>query len=148
MDRVSAFHNFLVDYFAYVYDLKNYSRQLYWILVSVAPRIFFLKGTTLFKLILLLIFSSKEVTLTKNNQFNSWRHGNPPIFWVSTTSGNAIKLSGIVFSIYHLLPIHLYLIFEKSSSTNWIFNLQKSILKLIFAGYTGSKNPVWIRLIN
>ena len=29
-------------------------------------------------------------------------------------------------------PIHLYL----------IFNLQKSILKSIFAGYTGSKNPV------
>ena len=43
-------------------------------------------------------------------------------------------------------PIHLYLIFEKSSSTNWILNLQKSILKLIFAGYTGSKNPVWNRL--
>jgi hypothetical protein len=34
------------------------------------------------------------------------------------------------------------LIFEKPSSTNWIFNLQKSISKLIFAGYTGSKNPV------
>ena len=32
--------------------------------------------------------------------------------------------------------------FEKSSSTNWIFNLQKLISKLIFAGYTGSKNPV------
>ena len=36
--------------------------------------------------------------------------------------------------------------FEKSSYMNWIFNLQKSILKLIFAGYTGSKNPVWNRL--
>ena len=35
---------------------------------------------------------------------------------------------------------------EKSSSTNWIFNLQKSISKLIFAGYTGSKNPVQNRL--
>ena len=33
--------------------------------------------------------------------------------------------------------------FEKSISTNWIFNLQKSILKLIFAGCTSSKNPVW-----
>ena len=43
----------------------------------------------------------------------------------------------------HLLPVDLYLIFEKSSLTNWIFSLQKSILKLIFAGYTGSKNPVW-----
>ena len=30
----------------------------------------------------------------------------------------------------------------KSSLTNWIFSLQKSILKLIFAGYTSSKNPV------
>ena len=36
--------------------------------------------------------------------------------------------------------------FEKSSSTNWILHLQKSILKLIFADYTGSKNPVRNRL--
>ena len=43
-------------------------------------------------------------------------------------------------------PIHMYFIFEKSSSTNWFFNLQKSISKLIFAGYTGSKNPVRNRL--
>ena len=35
---------------------------------------------------------------------------------------------------------------EKSSSTNWIFSLQKSISKLIFAGYIGSKNPVRNRL--
>ena len=32
--------------------------------------------------------------------------------------------------------------FEKLSSTNWIFDLQESILRLIFAGYTGSKNSV------
>ena len=32
--------------------------------------------------------------------------------------------------------------FEKSSFTNWIFYLQKSILKFIFAGYTSRKNPV------
>ena len=44
--------------------------------------------------------------------------------------------------ILDLPLVDLYLIFEKSSSTNWIFNLQKSILKLIFTGYTGSKNPV------
>ena len=31
---------------------------------------------------------------------------------------------------------------EKSSSMNWISSLQKSISKLIFEGYTGSKNPV------
>ena len=43
------------------------------------------------------------------------------------------------FPVTCISPIHLYLIFEKSSSTNWIFNLQKSISKLIFAGYTGSK---------
>jgi hypothetical protein len=36
--------------------------------------------------------------------------------------------------------------FEVSSSTNWIFNLQKLISKLIFAGYTGSKNPVGDKL--
>ena len=29
---------------------------------------------------------------------------------------------------------------------NWIFSLQKSIAKSIFAGYTGSKNPVRNRL--
>ena len=31
---------------------------------------------------------------------------------------------------------------------NWIFNLRKSISKWIFAGYTGSKNPVRNRLNN
>ena len=45
-----------------------------------------------------------------------------------------------------LRSIHLYLIFEKSNWMNWIFNLQKSIPKLIIAGYTGSKNPVRNRL--
>ena len=35
---------------------------------------------------------------------------------------------------------------EKSISTNWIFSLQTSISKLIFAGYTGSKNQVRNRL--
>jgi hypothetical protein len=35
---------------------------------------------------------------------------------------------------------------ENSSSSNWIFSLQKSISKLIFPGYTGSKNPVRNRL--
>ena len=49
-------------------------------------------------------------------------------------------------------PVDLYLISEKSSwkkssLTNWISSLQKSISKLIFAGYTGSKNPVRNRLI-
>ena len=37
---------------------------------------------------------------------------------------------------------------EKSSLTNWIFSLQKSSSKLIFAGYTGSKKTVWSRLKN
>ena len=36
--------------------------------------------------------------------------------------------------------------FGKSNSANWIFSLQKSILKSIFEGYTGSKNPVRNRL--
>ena len=35
---------------------------------------------------------------------------------------------------------------ERSSLTKWIFSLQKSISKLIFVGYTGSKNPVLNRL--
>ena len=49
-------------------------------------------------------------------------------------------------AVHTLPPVDLYLIFEKSSSSNWISNLQKSISKLIFAGYTGSKNPVRNRL--
>ena len=36
--------------------------------------------------------------------------------------------------------------FEKSSSRNWIFDLQKSISKLIFPGYAGGKSPVQNRL--
>ena len=56
-----------------------------------------------------------------------------------------------VVAIYILAPCWSVLEFwkiklDKSSSTNWIFSLQKSILKMIFAGYTGSKNPVWNRL--
>jgi hypothetical protein len=47
-------------------------------------------------------------------------------------------------------PVDLYLVFEKSSWKNQVrrtgFSLQKSISKLIFAGYTGSKNPVRNRL--
>ena len=46
---------------ALVYEFKNYPRRFYWILTSDASRFFKLY----FKLILLLIFSSKEVTLTK-----------------------------------------------------------------------------------
>ena len=61
-------------------------------------------------------------------------------------------ISNIVsFQISHDLIqnplVDLYLNFEKiklenSILTNWIFSLQKSISKLIFSGYTGSKNPV------
>ena len=53
-------------------------------------------------------------------------------FW-ATFFDIICKASEIYKQIYlSLRPIHLYLIFEKSSSTNWIFNLQKSISKLIF----------------
>ena len=41
-----------------------------------------------------------------------------------------------------LPPADLSLNFEKSSLTNWILSLQKSISKSIFVGYTGGKNPV------
>ena len=61
-------------------------------------------------------------------------------------------ISNIVsFQISHDLIqnplVDLYLNFEKiklenSILTNWIFSLQKSISKLIFADYTGSKNQV------
>ena len=51
----------------------------------------------------------------------------------------------------HFFPVDLYLISEKTSlknqvQLNWIFNLKKTFSKLIFAGYTGSKNPVQNRL--
>ena len=39
-------------------------------------------------------------------------------------------------------PIHLYLIFEKSSLKNQVRRTGFEISKLIFAGYTGSNNPV------
>ena len=64
----------------------------------------------------------------------------------------------IIYAVNIKRPIHLYLIFEKSSWKNQVrrtgflvyfkldfyslCSLQKSISKLIFAGYTGSKNPV------
>ena len=56
------------------------------------------------------------------------------------------KLNGLGFTPYPSVLNFWKIQFEKSSSTNWIFNLQKSISKLIFAGYTGSKNPVRNRL--
>jgi hypothetical protein len=58
------------------------------------------------------------------------------VIWIAHTFGPG-------FSPLATHPVDLYLIFEKSSSTNWIFSLQK---KLIFAGYTGSKNQVRNRL--
>ena len=54
------------------------------------------------------------------------------------------KLAKMIFKLGKqevIRPTHLYLIFEKSSLTKWIFNLQKSI-EIDFAEYTGSKNPV------
>ena len=61
-------------------------------------------------------------------------------FWVSFFSSSSWPLRG--WSVLEFWTIKL----EKSSSMNWIFSLQKSISKLIFAGYTGSKNPVGNRL--
>ena len=49
----------------------------------------------------------------------------------------AWKLIWNCFRFLEVRPlVDLYLIFVKSSSTNWIFSLQKSISKLIFAGDT------------
>ena len=53
----------------------------------------------------------------------------------------------VLTKICNKRPIHLYLIFEKSSSTNCIFNLQKSTSKLIFAGFTGSRNRLKIQFV-
>ena len=56
---------------------------------------------------------------------------------------NDSSVEGLVTLIV-IPPVDLYWIFwkiklEKSSSTNWIFSLQKSISKLIFASCTSSK---------
>ena len=75
----------------------------------------------------------------------------------SSVLGNSVVLFGVFFKNHdrpleiRMTPCWSVLEFckirlEKSSSKNWIFSLQKSILKLIFAAYTGSKNPVWKRL--
>ena len=55
-----------------------------------------------------------------------------PHLMPTTFARNAFKPYPSVFDFWKVK-------IEKLSSTNWIFNLQKSILKLIFAGYTGSK---------
>ena len=60
---------------------------------------------------------------------------------------NVSHISQCVFAPYPLLICTWFLKkVVKIKSTNWIFSLQKSILKLIFAGYTGSKNSVQNRL--
>ena len=52
----------------------------------------------------------------------------------------------VITNLIGQTPYPSYLIFEKSSLKNQVrqteFLMQKSILKLIFAVYTGSKNPV------
>ena len=57
-------------------------------------------------------------------------------------------LNGLYYWSYPLLICAWFLKikFEKSSSRNWISNLQKLVSKLIFAGYAGIKNLVWNRL--
>ena len=56
------------------------------------------------------------------------------------------------FPHYNIFSFPLLICFLKnqvgynSSSTNWIFSLQKIISTLIFAGYTDGKNLVWSRL--
>ena len=57
---------------------------------------------------------------------------------------------GVCLPVNDFPPIYLYLIFEICISQNWFLNLIfeldfLSILNLIFAGYTGSKNQVWNR---
>ena len=58
----------------------------------------------------------------------------------------------ILFPNTKIPPVYLHLIFEISSVTRFFFNFEISSLKnlkinliskLIFAGYTGSKNQVW-----
>ena len=75
------------------------------------------------------------LTLKNLFEFQKIKYSKP--LWVTVLLGD---------QSVHNPPIDLYLISEKSGLTEWIFNLQTSILKLIFAGYTGSKNPVRNRL--
>ena len=78
-----------------------------------------------------------------------WAKACQTLFWCDRmkTSTWFLRIPVWQFDIFLLLPlVDLYLNLEKSSWTNWIFSLKKSISKLMFAGYTGSKNPVWNRL--
>ena len=82
-------------------------------------------------------WSKFNLTLKNLFEFQKIKYSKP--VWVIVLLGD---------QSVHNPPIDLYLISEKSCLTEWIFNLQTSILKLIFAGYSGSKNPVRNRLKN
>ena len=71
------------------------------------------------------------------------------------TEGNSFGIHNLCFGFFSSflwcaitlspcwsLPEFWKIKLEKSILMNWIFSLQKLILKLIFAGCTGSKNPV------
>ena len=84
-------------------------------------------------------------------QKSSRKRNNIPIASTSSLMKKELTNQNWVSWLFFILPsishpIHLYWIFEKSSLMTWIFSLQKSISKLIFAGYTVSKNPVRNRL--
>ena len=64
----------------------------------------------------------------------------------SVHDGNYKQNANTIFIAYHPTYDFWNIKFERSSSKNCIFNLQKSISKLIFADYIGRKNPVQNKL--
>ena len=58
--------------------------------------------------------------------------------WISI-NWNEVKGTGNTNMPFSSVIVFLRIKYEKSNLNNWILNLQKSISKLIFAGYTGSK---------
>ena len=58
--------------------------------------------------------------------------------WI-TINWNEVKGPGNTNMPFSSVIVFLRIKYEKSNLNNWILNLQKSISKLIFAGYTGSK---------
>ena len=121
--------------------MPNFCRPLFIILLSLRMTLFSEK---------IFIFNRYISGLMPNLIKTSWTVSTVEFLWNSSLILIRIlqvgNFSGKYIRWFWLQTLFWKINLEKSSSTNWILNLQKSISKLIFAGYTGSKNPVQNKL--
>ena len=97
--------------------------------------------------------TTRSLQIWQREDFLSDRQVEPAVWQYHLWSFKSWDTKLVRFKPIH--PIHLYLTFEKSSLKNQVRRTEfltcknqfwNWFLKLIFAGYTGSKNPVWNRL--